>query len=179
MLRQLGCLPSLTHEDPDGFRFGKDADGFLVDEISPAEYHDLPNDSVIIGQPIWGEYIISFVTETGADPNSTYSAIIKVNGTLAVMIIIGAQVPDAGVASNYNYTVGEGGYYANGDSNGDESINLGDASFIINYIFYEGPAPEPLLSGDSNCDMGVNLGDAGYIINYIFYDGPGPCYFER
>ena len=61
-----------------------------------------------------------------------------------------------------------------GDANGDSSVNLGDAGFIINYIFYEGPAPEPLVLGDANCDQATNLGDAGFIINYVFYDGPEP-----
>ena len=65
--------------------------------------------------------------------------------------------------------------YICGDANGDGSINLGDAGYIINYIFYDGPAPDPIESGDANSDGSVNLADAGYLINYIFYDGPEPC----
>lgn len=61
-----------------------------------------------------------------------------------------------------------------GDANGDGGCNLGDAGFIINYIFYDGPAPTCYAEGDANADGGVNLGDAGFIINYIFYDGPAP-----
>ena len=62
-----------------------------------------------------------------------------------------------------------------GDANGDGMVNLGDAGYIINYIFADGPAPDPIESGDANCDGAVNLGDTGYIINYIFFDGPPPC----
>lgn len=63
-----------------------------------------------------------------------------------------------------------------GDSNNDLAINLGDASYIINYIFSDGPLPQPIWqSGDANCDGSVNMGDAGYLINYIFNDGPTPC----
>ena len=64
-----------------------------------------------------------------------------------------------------------------GDANGDGAINLGDAGYIINWIFYAGPnpTPYPLCSGDANCDCAVNLADAGYIINWIFYSGPAPC----
>lgn len=61
-----------------------------------------------------------------------------------------------------------------GDANSDGSVNLGDAGHVINYIFYDGPAPTPLLMGDSNMDGSVNLGDPGHVINYIFYDGPAP-----
>ena len=64
--------------------------------------------------------------------------------------------------------------YLCGDPNGDEAVNLGDASFIINYIFYDGPEPDPLCAGDCNGDETTNLADASYIINYIFYEGPLP-----
>lgn len=65
--------------------------------------------------------------------------------------------------------------YICGDANGDGSVNLGDAGFIVNYIFYDGAAPNPLAAGDTNNDGSANLGDSGYLINYIFYDGPAPC----
>ena len=65
--------------------------------------------------------------------------------------------------------------YVCGDANADGVTNLGDAGFLISYIFYDGPVPEPIGSGDADCDCHTNLGDAGYIINYIFFDGPEPC----
>ena len=64
--------------------------------------------------------------------------------------------------------------YVCGDANGDGICDLGDAGFMINYIFYDGPAPDPIESGDPNDDGSANLGDAGYIINYIFFDGAQP-----
>jgi len=62
-----------------------------------------------------------------------------------------------------------------GDADGDKVVNIGDAVYLINYIFKGGPAPEPLGSGDANCDTIVNIGDAVYLINYIFKGGPEPC----
>lgn len=61
-----------------------------------------------------------------------------------------------------------------GDSNSDGTVNLGDAGYLINYIFFDGAAPDPIEYSDSNGDGSINLGDAGYIINYIFYDGTAP-----
>ncbi|MEZ5357805.1 MAG: M28 family peptidase [Candidatus Zixiibacteriota bacterium] len=61
-----------------------------------------------------------------------------------------------------------------GDVNRDGSVNLGDAVFLIAYIFRGGEAPFPLSIADTNCDEGVNLGDAVYLINYIFRSGPPP-----
>ncbi|MCP4566750.1 MAG: hypothetical protein GY841_04115 [FCB group bacterium] len=62
-----------------------------------------------------------------------------------------------------------------GDANGDDAINVGDAVYLINYIFKSGPAPEPLEGGETNCDGAINVGDAVYLINYVFKSGPEPC----
>jgi hypothetical protein len=62
-----------------------------------------------------------------------------------------------------------------GDANGDQAINIGDPVYLINYIFKEGPAPEPLLAGDANADQDVNIGDAVFLIDHIFKGGPPPC----
>jgi hypothetical protein len=61
-----------------------------------------------------------------------------------------------------------------GDANGDGEINVADAVFLINFVFNEGPAPDPLESGDANCDSNPNVGDAVYLINYVFGGGPEP-----
>ncbi|MEZ5357282.1 MAG: dockerin type I repeat-containing protein [Candidatus Zixiibacteriota bacterium] len=61
-----------------------------------------------------------------------------------------------------------------GDANADGSVNLGDAVYLINYIFRGGAAPNPLCLGKVNLDGDVNLGDAVYLINYIFRGGAAP-----
>jgi len=63
---------------------------------------------------------------------------------------------------------------ARGDANGDGMANVGDAVFLISYIFKGGPAPVPLAAGDANCDGQTNVGDAVYLIAYIFKGGPEP-----
>ena len=62
-----------------------------------------------------------------------------------------------------------------GDANGDGKINVGDAIFIVNYIFRGGAAPIPLQAGNANCDANFNVGDAVFLVNYIFRGGPQPC----
>ncbi|MCP4566620.1 MAG: hypothetical protein GY841_03445 [FCB group bacterium] len=65
-----------------------------------------------------------------------------------------------------------------GDANGDGSINVGDAVFVINYVFKSGPPSAPLCSANTNGDSSVNVGDAVYLINYVFKNGPPaviPC----
>ena len=60
-----------------------------------------------------------------------------------------------------------------GDANSDGSVNVGDAVYIINYVFKGGTAPEDLDMSDANGDGTVNVGDAVYLINYVF-KGSGP-----
>jgi hypothetical protein len=62
-----------------------------------------------------------------------------------------------------------------GDATGDGVINLGDLVFIINYLFKNGPAPDPITVADVNCDGKINLGDLVYLINYLYKGGPAPC----
>ncbi|MCP4567218.1 MAG: PKD domain-containing protein [FCB group bacterium] len=64
-----------------------------------------------------------------------------------------------------------------GEVNGDGNINVGDAVYLINYVFKSGETPEPLDRGDANCDLSVNVGDAVWVINYVFKSGSAPgCY---
>jgi immune inhibitor A len=65
--------------------------------------------------------------------------------------------------------------YMCGDANGDKKMTVGDAIYIISYIFRGGPAPVPLGAADANCDGKINSGDAVYIVSYIFRSGPAPC----
>ena len=65
--------------------------------------------------------------------------------------------------------------YIPGDANGDRLMNIGDAVYIVNRIFRDGPSFNPTEAADANCDGSANVGDAVYLINHIFRDGPAPC----
>ncbi len=64
--------------------------------------------------------------------------------------------------------------YIAGDANADGAVELGDAVYVLNYLFRNGPEPSPMESGDANCDGTVKFGDVIYLINYLFRDGPPP-----
>ena len=61
-----------------------------------------------------------------------------------------------------------------GDANGDGSANVGDAVFLISYVFKGGAAPDPVCAGDANGDNQTNVGDAVYMITYVFKGGAAP-----
>jgi len=68
--------------------------------------------------------------------------------------------------------------YICGDSNMDGSVNIADASYIINAIFFGGNQPDPIEAADANADGSMNIADASYLVNYIFFGGNPPCYTE-
>jgi hypothetical protein len=61
-----------------------------------------------------------------------------------------------------------------GDANSDDEINIGDAVFMISYIFFGAAGPNPECIGDANGDEEINIGDAVYLISYVFMGGPPP-----
>lgn len=63
-----------------------------------------------------------------------------------------------------------------GDANGDGGVNVGDAVYLIGFIWKGGPPPVPyyVCSSDANKDCSVNVGAAVYIVNYVFKEGPPP-----
>jgi hypothetical protein len=84
-----------------------------------------------------------------------------------------ASNPQLADTATYTIVVEEG--MLCGDSNGDTTVDVSDAVYIINYAFAGGPAPDPYEQADANCDTLVDVSDAVYIINYAFSGGNDPC----
>ncbi len=61
-----------------------------------------------------------------------------------------------------------------GDANGDNSVNILDATFLISYLYKGGNAPYPAVMGDINGSCSTNILDVTYLINYLYKSGPVP-----
>jgi hypothetical protein len=64
-----------------------------------------------------------------------------------------------------------------GDANGDSTYNILDITYLIDYLYQNGPPPTPypICSGDANCDCTVNILDITYLIAFLYQNGPPPC----
>jgi hypothetical protein len=65
-----------------------------------------------------------------------------------------------------------------GDVNADQTVDVADVVYIINYLFINGPLPEcePItVCGDVNKDGLLDIADVVYLINYLFANGSEPC----
>ena len=61
-----------------------------------------------------------------------------------------------------------------GDCTGDNLVDIADVVFLINYIFRNGVAPDPIEVGDANCDGIVDVGDVVRLIGYLYKGEPPP-----
>ncbi len=109
-----------------------------------------------------GEYLISSV-----GGGSQAVEVSRKGYILADTVLMMNENRSLDVALNFDYICG--------DANCDGTSNVGDAVYLIAYVFKAGPAPDPLEAGDANCDGQVNVGDAVYLIAYVFKGGPEPC----
>lgn len=65
-----------------------------------------------------------------------------------------------------------------GDPNKDESVNILDVVYVINFIYKSGAEPIPKISADVNKDLLTNILDVVYLINSIYKDGPEPICWQ-
>jgi hypothetical protein len=63
-----------------------------------------------------------------------------------------------------------------GDCNFNGKVNIADVTYLQNYLFRNGPPPQPMWKiGDVNCDGKVNVADLSFLLAYLFASGPAPC----
>lgn len=70
--------------------------------------------------------------------------------------------------------IGDACDYLCGNTNGDDDINIFDVTYLISYLYMEGPPPDPIESADVNNDSVVNIFDVTYLISYLYMEGPEP-----
>ncbi|UCD94753.1 MAG: SMP-30/gluconolactonase/LRE family protein [Candidatus Zixiibacteriota bacterium] len=61
-----------------------------------------------------------------------------------------------------------------GDANNDAAVNILDVTYIINYLYKDGPELEIEEAGDADGSGIINILDVTHIINYLYKDGPEP-----
>lgn len=61
-----------------------------------------------------------------------------------------------------------------GDVNNDASVNVADLTYLVDYLFYQGPAPPNLDIADVDDSGSINVVDLTYLVDYLFFGGPEP-----
>ncbi len=66
--------------------------------------------------------------------------------------------------------------YLVGDPNNNKVINILDIVYLIDFLYKQGPPPNPLASGDPNATTTINILDIVYLIDFLYKEGPTPVY---
>ena len=63
-----------------------------------------------------------------------------------------------------------------GNTNGDldDSIDLADLTYFVDYLFKSGPPPPCPNEGDVDGSGAINVADLAYLVDYLFFSGPTP-----
>ena len=64
--------------------------------------------------------------------------------------------------------------FLRGDLDGTFNYTMNDVVFLVNYIFRNGPEPDPLQAGDVDASGAINTADLSYLVNFIYRGGPAP-----
>lgn len=140
------------------------------------------------------EYLMIFASTYNPNPQSFYTSKILINDAPQMDILysiwprvrpghdpaseledgqvmtINAAKPNF-VGDMFQFSAG----YRCGDANRDHRIDVGDAVFLINYIFAGGVAPTDFADADVDCNGRINIADCVLMINFIFAGGAVPC----
>ncbi len=61
-----------------------------------------------------------------------------------------------------------------GDVNNDFAVNILDITYLISYLYQDGPPPPDMNYGDPNGDCNINLLDITFLIGYLYKGGSEP-----
>jgi len=62
-----------------------------------------------------------------------------------------------------------------GDVDYNMAVNVADLTYLVNYLFFQGPAPPCLEEGDVNGDGAINVADLTFLVDYLFFNGVAPA----
>lgn|GEM_PF-2573727 len=64
--------------------------------------------------------------------------------------------------------------YLPGDVNGNGVVNMLDVSYLVTFLYKDGPAAIPAVAGDVDGSFNVSILDVSYLTLYLYRDGDKP-----
>jgi PKD repeat protein len=147
-----------TDEDPNGLRYSYSLRSNL---LTGSNYL----------KPGTGTILKLYISDTALVHTSEMITIdtANVNGKrLRLESLYGDYIPVLMKAGKVYFAI-----YQRGDANRDGGRNIQDITFLINFLYKGGPAPDP-YSGDVNGSGMINISDVTYLINFLYKGGPPP-----
>ncbi len=125
---------------------------------------------VSTAEPATGEEINWQVISSGGTAGASVS--YEFGGTLGQ--------PAVGYGSSPSYGLSQGFWQVfgcceqRGDVDHSGAINVADLTYLVDYLFFSGPAPPCEEEGDVDGSGAINVADLTYLVDYLFFSGPAP-----
>lgn len=164
-------------------------DMFSTSSITDGQWHHV----VLVRDNAAGEYIIYVdgipeTTTASAGANLSGAGQITIGhfgpnganyyrwtGLIDEMAVYNIAMTPAMVSAHNHGGLGSPYCFQCGDADGSGGVTIGDAVFVVNYIFGGGPPPVSEFAADADCTGAVSISDAVYLVSFIFGGGPAPC----
>ena len=125
-------------------------------------------------EPATGEEINWQVISSGGTEGASTNFSLK--GTLGQTTVGFGESPSYGLSHGFWQTFGCcTGIRGNVDGDGSDAINVADLTYLVDYLFFSGPAPPCLEESDVNGSGAINVADLTYLVDYLFFGGPAPA----
>ncbi|MBU0983981.1 MAG: hypothetical protein KKA42_08930, partial [candidate division Zixibacteria bacterium] len=137
-------------------------------ETAPTYYYlHLSGASNFFGETIFSGYVYgdnrAFATAGWAEPKNFYWRVKAIDSA--------GFYTGYSDASSFVYA-----NYACGDVDASGlPVDIGDLTYMIDYLFQSGPEPTPFASGAVDCDSSIDISDLTWLIMYLFQEGAEPC----
>ncbi len=124
-----------------------------------------------------GEQINWQVISSGGTKGSSTN--FQLNGTLGQTAVGYGSSTSYGLSHGFWQEFGGGGccvgIRGNVDGDGADACNVADLTYLVDFLFFEGPAPPCFEEGDVDGSEAINVADLTYLVDYLFFDGPAPA----
>ncbi len=119
--------------------------------------------------------------DSGVDINWQVISSGGSNGTTASYEMRGTLgQPVVGLGSSASYGLSQG-YWQDfgccgqrGDADNSDAVNVADLTYLVDYLFFSGPAPPCEEEGDVDGSAAINVADLTYLVEFLFFSGPAP-----
>jgi len=144
----------------------------LPDNFGVSDFSNAPNGSVVLASSgmtlpsLSGDVVLTTVT---------LEAVGSAGQTSPLNIVSVGLVDSAGNDISAGVTAVNGtfsiiaGLPKTGDINGDSSVNIADAVYLVKYLYHVPGFDELYADGDINSDSSVNIADAVYLVKYLYH----------
>ena len=76
-----------------------------------------------------------------------------------------------GTVDDTLYIQNEYVYYICGDVNGSGAVNVADPTYLVDYLFFDGPPPPVPEAANVDGENGINIVDLTTLVDYLFGSG--------